>query len=42
LGEVNNRAERDGGEAAACGLDGHEKPNAYGVELGALFDALGL
>ncbi len=31
-----------GNEAAARGLDRDEAPNAYGVELGELFDALGL
>ena len=31
-----------GCEAAAHGLDEDEEPNAYGVELGELFDALGL
>ncbi len=31
-----------GCEAAARGLDKNEEPNAYGVELGELFDALGL
>ena len=31
-----------GCEAAARGLDEDEVPNAYGVELGELFDALGL
>ncbi len=30
-----------GCEAAERGLDEDEEPNAYGVELGALFDALG-
>jgi hypothetical protein len=30
-----------GCEAAAYGLDEGEEPNAYGVELGELFDALG-
>jgi hypothetical protein len=31
-----------GREAAERGLDEDENPNAYGVELGELFDALGL
>jgi hypothetical protein len=31
-----------GCEAASRGLDRDEVPNAYGVELGELFDALGL
>jgi hypothetical protein len=31
-----------GSEAASHGLDRNENPNAYGVELGDLFDALGL
>ena len=31
-----------GCEAAAHGLDRGEEPNAYGEELGELFDALGL
>jgi len=31
-----------GREAAAHGLDAREVPNAYGVELGELFDALAL
>ena len=31
-----------GCEAASRGLDEDEMPNAYGVELGELFDALGL
>jgi hypothetical protein len=31
-----------GREAASHGLDEDEEPNAYGVELGALFNALGL
>ena len=31
-----------GCEAAAHGLEKNEEPNAYGVELGELFDALGL
>jgi len=31
-----------GCEAAARGLDQDEEPNAYGVALGALFNALGL
>lgn len=31
-----------GCEVAARGLDEDEEPNAYGVELGALFNALGL
>jgi hypothetical protein len=31
-----------GCEAAERGLDEDEEPNAYGVELGELFDALGL
>ena len=35
-------AEVLGREAAARGLDGDENPNAYGRELGELFDALGL
>jgi len=35
-------AEVLGGEAATHGLDEDENPNAYGRELGELFDALGL
>ena len=31
-----------GTEAAVQGLDEEETPNAYGLELGALFDALAL
>jgi len=31
-----------GSEAAERGLDQEDAPNAYGVELGALFDALAL
>jgi len=31
-----------GCEAASRGLDEDEEPNAYGMELGELFDALGL
>jgi hypothetical protein len=31
-----------GCEAASRGFDADEEPNAYGLELGELFDALGL
>jgi len=42
LGVREQIADVLGREAAAHGLDEDEQPNAYGVELGDLFEALGL